>query len=99
MSSNFESWRDKVVLITGGSGGFGKVLGQTFARAGARVAITGRDPERLARAVDDLREMGSHAEGFVADVTHDGQVAQLFADVRQRLQRLDVLVNNVGRST
>ena len=97
MSTTF--WREKVVLITGGSAGFGKVLAQSFARAGAKVVIAGRDAARLHQTIEELRQASGDVTGVVADVTQDHSVAELFADVQQRFQRLDVLVNNVGRST
>lgn len=92
-------WREKVILITGGSAGFGKVLAERFAHAGAKVVIAGRDSARLQEAVDALRQAGGDVVGIAADVTQDASVAKLFAEVQQRFQRLDVLVNNVGRST
>lgn len=91
--------RDKVVLITGGSDGFGAEMAQVCARAGAQVGITARDPDRLEQAVRMLRDSGGVAEGFPCDVTNDEQVAALFRQVQNRFQRLDMLVNNVGRST
>lgn len=94
-----ELMRDKVVLITGGSAGFGAALSQAWARAGAKIAICGRDTARLEESVDVLRSHGADAEGFSVDVSQDEQVTTLFVRVRHRFQRLDVLVNNVGRST
>lgn len=91
--------RDKVVLITGGSAGFGLTLADAFARAGAKVVICGRDNARLNQAVDVLRRTGAEAEGYAADVTCDDETRNLFKWVHKRFQRLDVLVNNVGKST
>jgi NAD(P)-dependent dehydrogenase (short-subunit alcohol dehydrogenase family) len=91
--------RDQVVLITGGSAGFGAELSQAWGRVGAKLAICGREPNRVQQSVELLRRGGTDAEGYAVDVTQEANVAELFDRVRQRFQRLDVLVNNVGRST
>lgn len=88
-------WQGKVVLVTGASGGFGKILAGEFARQGAKVVITARDQSRLAQAV---HELGPDAVSFPADVTQDDQVATLFERALDRFGQLDVLVNNLGRS-
>lgn len=88
-------WDGKVVLITGGSAGFGKALAIAFAQHGARVVITGRDEARLSAAV---AEIGAQATGIAADVRRDDQVQHLFSRTISELGRLDVLVNNVGQS-
>jgi 3-oxoacyl-[acyl-carrier protein] reductase len=91
---------DKVVLVTGGSEGLGKGIVEAFAREGARVAINGRNPEKLAHAVDDVRAStgGSAATviGVAADVGDSAQVAAMFAQVVATFGTLDVLINNAA---
>jgi short-subunit dehydrogenase len=91
-------WRDKAVLVTGGSSGLGFAIARAFATAGARVAIAARDREKLAAAATQLKQSGGEVVAFPADVGNDEQTAQLIADVVSRFGRLDVLVNNVGVS-
>ncbi|MEV4620723.1 SDR family oxidoreductase [Asanoa sp. NPDC049573] len=87
----------RVVLVTGGSGGIGKATAIGLARSGARVWIVGRDLRRTEAAADEIRAAGPRRVGvFVADLSSLAQVRQLADDVRQRLPRLNVLVNNVG---
>ncbi|MGW2160921.1 SDR family NAD(P)-dependent oxidoreductase [Nonomuraea sp. NPDC001699] len=90
--------RGKTALITGSTGGIGKETARGLAALGARVILVGRDPERVRQAVDELRASGGQAEGVAADVTRRRDVAALAAQVAERCDRLDVLVNNVGAS-
>lgn len=89
--------KGKTVLITGGTGGIGKATALGLAARGARVAITGRDAARAARAAEDIRAVASApVEVFLADLSSQREVRRLAAEVLQNLDRVDVLVNNVG---
>jgi uncharacterized oxidoreductase len=80
---------DKAVLLTGGSAGIGKELARLLKGKGARVALTGRNKDRLA-------EM--QAEGFetiVASLSDAAGVDALIADLRGR--EFDILINNAGQ--
>ncbi len=79
------------ILVTGGSLGIGNVAAKVLAEAGARVMITGRNEERLHRAA---KEIG--AIPVVADAGNPDDVDRTFAEVKQQLGGLDVLVNNAG---
>ena len=80
-----------VVLITGGSSGIGRAAAEVLSKAGARVAITGRDPARLAAAA---RELG--VVGIQADVANEADVLRTFSEVKEKLGDLDILINNAG---
>ena len=93
-------WSEKVVLVTGGSGGLGCAIAAAFARAGAQVAIVGRDGARLEKAAATLRaDAPDRVLAITADVTRDADVERMVAETTSRCGRIDVLVNNVGRST
>lgn len=92
------SWRDKVALITGGSAGFGAVLAREFAQQGAKVVIAARSEQRLEEVKQTLCRDELDVSAIAADVTDQQQVDSLFAKVIEQYGRLDVLVNNVGRS-
>ena len=83
--------KNAVVLITGGSSGIGRATAQVLTQAGARVAITGRDAERLFEAASSLGVVGIQA--VVAD---EGDVMRTFREVKEKLGDLDVLINNAG---
>jgi short-subunit dehydrogenase len=92
-------WSEKVVLVTGGSGGLGYAIAAAFGRAAARVVVVGRDNERLAAAEAALqREIGDRVHSIAADVTRDEDVERLVGETVERFGRLDALVNNVGHS-
>ena len=86
----------KVALITGGNGGIGLGMAKGLAQAGARVIIAARNAEKSSAAVEALRALRSDSFALQADVTDEGQVQQLFADLATRCGRLDILVNNAG---
>jgi NAD(P)-dependent dehydrogenase (short-subunit alcohol dehydrogenase family) len=88
----------KTVLITGGTSGIGKATAIGLAELGARVAITGRDPERAEAAAVEIRgATGNPAvDGFGADLSSQAEVRRLAAEILDANSRLDVLVNNVG---
>jgi 3-oxoacyl-[acyl-carrier protein] reductase len=83
--------KNAVVLITGGSSGIGRAAAVVLRDAGARVAITGRDPERLDEAA---RSLG--VTGIVADVSNEADVLRTFREVKEKLGELDILINNAG---
>jgi len=79
------------VLVTGGSNGIGLAIAKTLGHAGARVAITGRDENRLAAAATAI---GAHP--IRADVAREADVLRSYQEVFQAFGHLDVLVNNAG---
>jgi len=86
----------KRILITGGSSGIGLALAHTFLAKGAKIVITGRRPEALAKAVEELQRTGSPVWSVTADVaTPDGRTATIRQAV-DSLGGLDILVNNAG---
>jgi uncharacterized protein len=91
-------WQNKVVLVTGGSSGLGRVIAETFAAAGSKVAIVALEAEPLVRAVDEMQTAGFDVLGVQADITRQEDVDRLFAKTLDRFGQLDVLVNNAGRS-
>jgi short-subunit dehydrogenase len=93
------SYRDKVVLITGGSRGLGLVMARRLARAGARLAILARDEQALARARDDLRQRGAEVLTIKCDVRERTQVQAAVRQVVAELGQVDVLINNAGTIT
>lgn len=90
--------RDKTVLVTGATDGIGKETARRLAKRGARVFIAGRNAEKGAAAVRDIAtNTGTdQAEFLQADLSVQADVRSLAKAVKQRTNRLDVLVNNAG---
>jgi NAD(P)-dependent dehydrogenase (short-subunit alcohol dehydrogenase family) len=91
-------WQNKVALVTGGSNGLGRVIAETFAAAGAKAVIVGLEADAVQRAAEEMRVAGREVLGLQADITRQDDVDRLFAATLERFGRLDVLVNNAGRS-
>lgn len=81
----------KVVLVTGGAKGVGLGIARSFLAAGARVIVCGRNEPEALPAVGSAQ-----AEFIAADVRDYESLQALFAAIRERHGRLDVLVNNAG---
>ena len=87
----------RTVLVTGATSGIGKATAVGLADMGARLAIVGRDRTRTDVAACEIRAAGGgRVDAFVADMSSQEQVRGLAADVLDRVDRIDVLVNNVG---
>ncbi len=85
----------RAFLITGGTDGLGLALAERLVREEARVAVCGRDGDRLRRTQERL---GGDALCFEADVTDPTQLDEFLAATLGRFERLDGVVNNAGRS-
>lgn len=89
-------FRDKVVLITGGSRGLGLVLARGLASQGARLAICARDVDELERAAEDLKSYGVDVFYAACDMRQQPEVERLVSQVRMQFGRVDALINNAG---
>lgn len=94
-SSEYD-FKDKIVLITGGSRGLGLVMAREFAREGARLVICARDEDELLRARVDLESLGAEVMIQQCDVTSLTEVLEMVTAIESRLGSVDVLVNNAG---
>lgn len=86
----------KTALVTGGNGGIGLGMAEGLAKAGARVIVAARNPQKSAAAVETLKALGSVSFALAADVSDEASVERLFAQLAERCGRLDILVNNAG---
>ncbi len=86
----------KRVLITGSGHGLGLEIARAFARSGAEVLISDRDPRRVEDAVLRLRSQNFKAAGFVMDVTDAADVRAVREQILLDYGSIDVLVNNAG---
>ncbi len=87
---------DRVVVITGGAGGFGRLLATGAAERGARVVIGDIDAEGAEKAAEQLRANGHEAVGLETDVTKPDSVRALVDAAVSEFGAVDVMVNNAG---
>jgi short-subunit dehydrogenase len=91
------SFRDRTVIITGGSRGLGLALAREFASEGARLWLVARSPQALHEAAAELRSIGAHfVETIAADLRHENEIDRVVERVLRGGDVIDVLVNNAG---
>ena len=88
-----ESLAGRVVLVTGGGTNLGKQAALELAAAGAHVVIAGRRDDVLEEAAAEIGERCSHVAG---DIREPADATRIVDTVRERHERVDVLVNNAG---
>ena len=86
----------RVVVVTGGGGGFGRLIGELCAGRGAKVVLGDVDGAAAEAAAAAITEAGGEAEGVAVDVRDRGQVEALVARAVERFGAVDVMVNNAG---
>ena len=88
----------KTILITGGTSGIGQQTAVGLAKMGAHIIVTGRNQERGERGVTEIKQQSgnNNIDLLLADMTSLAEVRRLAAEVQDKYDRLDVLVNNVG---
>jgi len=89
--------KDKVAVVTGGTSGIGLATARLLLAEGARVAICGRDSDRLAKAKTQLTAAPGALLAETCDVLKADQVDAFAGEVRDWAGRLDLLVNNAGQ--
>ena len=88
-----KKFKDKVVLITGGTNGMGFATAQEFINNGAKVIITGRSQKTVDKAVSDL---GANTIGIVSNAGKLADVFELQNQINLHTNKLDILFVNAG---
>jgi len=83
----------KVAIVTGGGSGIGRATAQRLAADGATVAVVDID---MAQAEETAKQIGGRASAHQVDVSQRTQIEAAVADIRERHQRIDILINNAG---
>lgn len=89
---------DRTALVTGASLGLGYAMAEAFARAGANVAIVARNEERLQDALERLSQTNGKVAAYSCDVADASALDSLWEQVMSEFGRVDIVVNNAGRS-
>jgi NADP-dependent 3-hydroxy acid dehydrogenase YdfG len=91
-----EGIKDKVVVVTGASSGFGEATARLLSAQGATVVLGARRADRLQSLAKDIESRGGKALALETDVTRREQVKALVDSAVQRYGRIDVMINNAG---
>lgn len=86
----------KVALVTGASYGIGFAIASALGEAGAKITFNGRRRELIEESTAVYKEMGIDARGYVCDVTDEGAVQNMVAQIEREIGVIDILVNNAG---
>lgn len=87
---------NKVALVTGAGTGIGKAAAKALLQGGFRVALTGRNLEKLNLAIQDIGGSSQNCLAVSCDVGKPEQVKKLFSEIQKQFGRIDVLFNNAG---
>src|ERR1700745_2550972 len=94
--NNSKTFEGKVALVTGGTSGIGKATAIEFARAGAKVVLSGRREKEGANVVAEIQQLGGTAAFIRADVAKDADVKAMVDFTVATYGRLDIAFNNAG---
>ena len=89
-------WGDRVVVITGATGGLGKEVVKTFLGAGAHVVFTYRNEAKLEALLSDLQSFKTQLDYFKTNLTEEPSVQELARKTVEKHKKIDGLVNLVG---
>jgi len=89
-------FRDKTVFVAGGTSGINLGIALGFARAGAKVSVLSRSQDKVDAAVEQLREAGSEAIGFAADVRNYDAMQEALRNTHDQHGPIDVLISGAA---
>jgi NAD(P)-dependent dehydrogenase (short-subunit alcohol dehydrogenase family) len=87
---------NKVALVTGAGVGIGRAAAKALLQGGYQVVLTGRNLDKLQKAMETIGGNQDNCFAFACDVGKPEQVKKLFAALKERFGRIDVLFNNAG---
>lgn len=87
---------EKVAIVTGGGGGFGREICLTLAREGAVLAVVDKDPVKAAEVAGQIQDLGKDAAAFELDISKVDQINSMIKKVIERFRSVDILINNAG---
>jgi short-subunit dehydrogenase len=85
--------KNKVVIVTGASGGIGEATTRLFTRKGARVVLAARNKEKLQKLGRELK----NSYVIVCDMSNEKSIKQMIIKTKKHFRRIDILINNAGQ--
>lgn len=90
-------FKDKIVLITGGSSGIGKTTALMFAKNGANIIITyNKNKKGAENTINEIKKLGQNIIAIKTDITNEKQIKNLVKVAIKQFGKIDILINNVG---
>lgn len=86
----------KNILITGANKGIGFEIARQLGQLDYHVILSGRSPERLRKAAEELRKQGVDLTELVMDVADQESIQKAYSELSQRIDRLDAIINNAA---
>jgi len=88
----------KNILITGSTDGIGKLAAIKLAKKGHAIYVHGRNPEKLSSTIAEIRKLSKNdnVDGFLADFSDLDSVRKMAKEVKSKISKIDVLINNAG---
>ena len=88
----------KVVIVTGAANGIGKEIANSYAQNGANVVLADMNEKAGKEAAGMILNNGEKAEFVLTDVSNEESVQRLFSHVSEKYAKIDILINNAGKS-
>ena len=88
--------QNKVTVISGATGGLGRVVAREFAEQGAKLVLVGTNAERLAQLITELKLNPESYVTVVADLTQSGAAQEVLEAALAKFGRVDILFNFIG---
>lgn len=88
--------KDKVAVVTGGSGVLGSAISKALAMHGAKIAIIGTNGAAAANVAEEINTSGGHAIGISANVLDKDSLIEARAQIRKKLGKCSILINGAG---
>ena len=91
-----DTYKNKMVLVTGASSGIGKAMAIDLAAAGAELILTARSQDLLEALANEIHKNGGQAHVFSVDLSEAGSAETLHTQITEANLHVDILVNNAG---
>ena len=95
--NNKAFFKDKVIVITGATGGIGRAAALAFARCGAKVVIAARNEEKLGSLKEEIHRQGGQALAIKADICLFSDMQSMARETIAKWGRIDIVIANAGQ--